>query len=164
MADRTDTFYATDDAVHGYGAQFMVGDGASPETFEAIAAITSITPGEATTADINRTHLRSPDAHHEHMPGMRDHGPFVMTGTYLPDEQSLSTAGGGSGSFTTGGLPALWTNRSLHNFRIKLNDGSPGNPWTFRGYISQFQVGEIGVDDKVSFTCSVMPTESYDLP
>ena len=45
MANRTDTYYAATGAIHGYGAQLMVGDGASPETFEAIAGVVSITPG-----------------------------------------------------------------------------------------------------------------------
>lgn len=165
MADRTGTFYAVDGAIHGYGAQLEVGDGASPtETFEAIAGITKITPGDATTADIPRSHLRSPDAHHEHMPGMRDSGPFSLEGVYLPTEDSLSTAGGGSGSFTTGGLPAIWAARTLHNFRIVAFDGSPATTWSFRGYVSKFQIGEIGIDDKINFTAEIMPTEAYDQP
>ena len=75
--DRTDTFYAINDAVkNGYGVQLEVGDDASPESFQAIAAITEITPGDMSTEDLDRTHLRSPDAHKEHGPGMRDSGPL----------------------------------------------------------------------------------------
>lgn len=163
MADRTDTFYAVSDAsIHGYGAQLMVGDGASPEVFEAIAGILSITPGEMTTADIDTTHLRSPDAHREHRAGIRDSGAFTVTGVWLPEEQSQSNAGGGSGAFASGGLIALWRGRANHNFKIVLNDGSPATEWPFRGYVSQFQPGEIGVDDKINFTASFMPTEAYD--
>jgi hypothetical protein len=163
MADRTDTFYALDAAIHGYGAQIMVGNGASPEVFEAIAAVNSITPGTMATADIQRTHLRSPDAHHEHMPGMRDSGPFTLTGTWIPTEQSQSNAGGGSGAFASGGLVALWRARTTHNFQIVLNDGSPGTAWPFRGYIAGFQPGSITIEDRViDFTASVQPTEAYD--
>lgn len=164
MADRTDTFYAAEGAIHGYGAQLQVGDGASPEVFESIATVTRITPGEMTTADILRTHLRSPDAHQEHMPGMRDSGAFQVEGVWLPEEQSQSNAGGGSGAFASGGLVALWRGRATHNFRIILPiPGSPdGIAWPFRGYVSQFQPGEIGPDDKVNFTAGFMPTEAYD--
>jgi hypothetical protein len=162
MADRTDSFYAASDAIHGYGAQLMVGDGASPETFEAIAGVLSITPGEMTTADIDRTHLRSPDAHREHMPGIRDSGAFTVSGIWLPGEESQNNTGGGSGSFTSGGLIAMWRARTTHNFKIVLNDGSPATEWPFSGYVSQFQPGEIGVDDKINFTASFMPTEAYD--
>jgi len=161
--DRTDTFYALDEAIHGYGAQIMVGDGASPENFQAIAAVNSIEPGDMNTADIKRTHLRSPDAHHEHMPGMRDSGPFTLTGTWLPGDESQSNAGGGSGPFQTGGLIAIWRARTTHNFKIVLNDGSPVTEWPFRGYVAGFKPGGISVDDKViDFTSTIQPTESYD--
>lgn len=165
MADRTDTFYAAEEAIHGYGAQLMVGDGSSPEQFEAIAAITTITPGEMNTEDINRTHLRSPDAHHEHMPGLRDSGAFTCTGVWLPEEQSLSNAGGGTGPFASGGLVALWRGRQTHNFKIVMvtRAGSPAAiEWPFRGYVSQFQPGEISTTDKIDFTASFMPTQAYD--
>lgn len=163
MADRTDTFYAAEGAIHGYGAQLMVGNGASPETFEAIATVTSITPGAMNTEDIDRTHLRSPDAHREHMPGMRDSAAFTVQGIWLPTEQSQSNAGGGSGAFASGGLVALWRGRLTHNFKIALfADGSPSIEWPFRGYVSQFQPGEIGVADKINFTASFQPTEAYD--
>ena len=52
MSDRTDSFYAAESAVHGYGAQIEVGDGASPEAFEAIAGVTNIKPGEVTKVNI----------------------------------------------------------------------------------------------------------------
>lgn len=160
--DRTDTFYAVDGAIHGYGAQLMVGNGASPEAFEAIAGVVTITPGAMTTADIKRTHLRSPDAHEEHMAGLRDSGAFTVAGVWLPTEESLSNAGGGSGAFASGGLVALWRGRATHNFKIVLNDGSPATEWPFRGYVSQFQPGAISNTDKIDFTAAFMPTQAYD--
>lgn len=161
--DRTDTFYAVaDDAIHGYGAQLLVGDGASPEVFEAIAGIVSITPGEMTTADIDTTHLRSPDAHREHRAGIRNSGPFTVAGVWLPAEQSQSNTGGGTGAFQSGGLVALWRGRANHNFKIVLGDDSPATEWPFRGYVSQFQPGAIGLDDKIDFTAAFQPTEAYD--
>lgn len=164
MPDRSDTFYAATGAIHGYGAQLMKGDGASPtEGFEAVATIVSITPGPMTTADIDRTHLRSPDAHREHMPGIRDSGAFTCEGIWLPNEQSQSNTGGGSGSFMGGGLIADWRERLIHNWKIVLfADGSPSIEWPFTGYVSQFQPGVIGVDDKINFTASFQPTEAYD--
>ena len=98
MANRTDTFYAAD-AIHGYGAQLKVGNGASPETFEAVALLRRITFGEMSTAVIDKTHLRSPAAHREKLMGLRDSGPFSIEGIYNPDEESLNNTGGGSGSF-----------------------------------------------------------------
>lgn len=165
MADRTNTFYANATAIHGYGAQLMVGDNASPEGFDAIAAVGSITPGEMSTAVINRTHLRSPEAHHEKMAGLRDSGPFTIEGTWLPLDESQSNAGGGSGSFATGGLVFLWRTRAERNFKIVLND-SPATEWPFRGVITKFQPGEIGIEDKINFTAEITPLQDFsaDLP
>ena len=164
MADRTDTFYAASASIHGYGAQLMKGDGASPtETFEAVAGVRRITPGQMSTADINNTHLRSPDAHHEHKPGLRDSGAFTLQVIWLPHEQSQSNAGGGSGSFTGGGLIADWADRTTHNWKIVLYaDGSPSIDWPFNGYVSQFQPGEIGPDNIIEATVSFQPTQAYD--
>jgi hypothetical protein len=164
MANRTDQFYAAEAAIHGYGAQLMVGDGATPtEGFEAVATLVTITPGEMSTEDIDRTHLRSPDAHKEHMPGMRDSGAFEVEGIWLPLEESQNNDGGGSGSFATGGLISMWRDRQIRNFKIVLfADGSPSIEWPFRGYVSQFQPGEITTEDKINFTAGFQPTEAYD--
>lgn len=162
MPDRTDTFYAVDGAIQGYGAQMQVGDGTSPENFESIAGVTQITPGAMETEDIDRTHLRSPDRHREHAPGLRDSGAFSCGGRWLPTEQSQSNAGGGSGAFASGGLIKLWRDAALHNFRILLNDGSPATAWPFRGYVSQFQPGVIEGPSLIDFNFSIQPTEAYD--
>jgi hypothetical protein len=162
MADRTGQFYAAEESVHGYGAELQVGEAGSPNSFESIAGIRSITPGEMSTEDIDRTHLRSPYAHREHRPGLRNSGAFTVEGILLPGEQSQNNAGGGTGPFATGGLIALWRERGIHDFQIVLGEGSPSHLWPFRGYVSQFQLGEIGPENLVTFTASFMPTEAFD--
>jgi hypothetical protein len=165
MADRTDTFYPAEEAVSGYGSQLMVGDGSSPEQFEAIATITTITPGAMQTADILRTHLRSPDAHQEHMPGLRDSAAFTCEGVWLPEEQSQSNTGGGTGPFASGGLVAHWRDRQVRNYKIVIMKaaGSPAAiEWPFRAYVSQFQPGSITGNDKINFTAGFQPTAAYD--
>ena len=64
MADVTDTYYAGE-AVTGYGAQPLVGQNDDPETFAAVADVNVITPGDMTTEVVDKTHLRSPEAHRE---------------------------------------------------------------------------------------------------
>lgn len=165
MSDVTDQFYSGE-AIHGYGAQLLLGDGASPESFDAVADVASITPGDMTTAVIEKTHLRSPEAHREKMPGLRDSGPFTVQLNWRPDHESQSNAGGGAGSFASGGLVAIWRNRTTHNWKIVLNDGSPATEWPFRGFISKFQPGEIGPDDKIGATVEITPESDFsaDLP
>jgi len=171
MADRTDTYYPAEEAIHGYGSQLMVSDGGTTPVWEAIAGVVSMTPGEMNTEDIDRTHLRSPDAHREHMPGLRDSGTIVVNFIWLPKEQSQSNAGGGTGAFTNGGLVALWRGRKTHDFKIVLNDGDPlatptpiePTEWPFRGYVAKFQPGEIGAEDKIDGTAEFRPTQAYDV-
>jgi hypothetical protein len=165
MAEVTDTYYEGQ-AFHGYGSQLMVGDGASPEVFQAIADVMSITPGEMSTAVIEKTHLRSPEAHREKLAGLRDSGPFTITGNWRPTHQSQSNAGGGTSAFASGGLVYFWRNRSIKNWKIVLSDGSPATEWPFTGFVSKFQPGEIGPDDKVNFTAEITPVSDFsaDLP
>lgn len=162
MADETGTFYPATGAIHGYGAQWVIGDGTSPETFQAVKAVVSITPGDMNTAVIDRTHLRSPDAHREKMAGIRDSGPFTMSLIWLPEDESQSNTGGGSGSFTAGGIVALWRNRTERNMKIILGDSSPAIEWPFRGVITKFQPGTIGIDDKIGATVEVTPLQAFD--
>ena len=163
--DRSDTFYAAADVVNGYGAELLVSDGGTTPVYEAIAFLSEITPGAMTTADIDRTHLRSPDAHHEHGPGLRDSGAFACKGKWVPTERSLSNAGGGSGPFADGGLVAMWRARKVYDFQIRLNDAevtADKTLWPFTGYVSQFQPGAINATTDIDFSASFMPTKAYD--
>lgn len=160
MSDVTDTTYAiADTAETGFGAQLEVGNGASPETFQAVAGVVSITPGDMATEDQDVTHLRSPNNHREHRPGIRNSGAFSCSLRWLPTDESQSNAGGGSGSFTSGGLISIWSNRTIKNFRIKL---ASGTLWPFRAYISKFQPGAINLTDPIDATVEFMPTKAYD--
>jgi len=156
----TDTYYAGE-AFVGYGSQLMVGDGASPETFEAIADVESITFGDMTTAIVDKTHLRSPDGHREKIATIRDSGAFQIAGNWRPTHHSQSNAGGGSSAFASGGLVGLWRARTERNFKLVLADGSPGTEVPFRGVISKFQPGQVTVDGKVGFTAEVTPLRDF---
>ena len=165
MADRTDTFYSVaDDALVGYGAQLLVGNGASPETYQAVAGVTEITPGEQSNSDIDVTHLRSPNRHREHRSGIRDSGPFNVTGIWLMDDESQSVNGGGAGSFVSAGLAGMAVDGLNRNFKIVYyHDGSPSKTLgPFEAYVATFQPGAVVLDDKVGFVCNIMPTQAYD--
>jgi len=158
----TDQFYgAADDAIAGYATQIEVGDGASPEVFEAIAVVTRIQPGAQTSTDVKTGHLRSPGRHEEHRSGMRDTAPMTIEGSYVPTTKSHSTAGGGTGAFTAGGLPYLAAQGTNHSFRVKFPGGQV---YSMRGYIATFGIGEVTKDNVVTYTCTVQPTEAPVMP
>ena len=160
MPDVTDTYYPSE-AFAGYGSQLEVGDGTSPEHFEAVAFIDRITPGNMSTTVIDRTHLRSPHAHMEKLAGLRDSGPFAIEGYWAPKHESQSNAGGGTGSFAHGGLIAMWVDRQVRNFRIVCPDGSPATVFPFRGFVSKFQPGELSGNAAVKFTAEITPVEDF---
>ena len=164
MADVTNQYYAGE-AFIGYGSQLLVGqNNGSPETFVAVAGITSIQPGEMTANVINKTHLRSPGRAHEKISTIRDIGAFTINGNAMPTHGSQSNAGGDG--FTSGGLLALHRSQEERNFKIVLADGSPATELPFRGVVSSFQWGEIGLEGLVNFTCQIQPLADYtaDLP
>lgn len=166
MADVITDQYYSGEAFHGYGSQLLVGDGTSPEVFHAVADISTITPGAMETAVIEKTHLRSPSAHREKLAGLRDSGAFVITGNWRPAHYSQNNAGDATvSSFATGGLIAFWIDRQVRNFQIKCSDDDT-TTFPFSGFVSKFQPGEIGIDDKVNFTAEITPVSDFsaDLP
>jgi hypothetical protein len=161
----TDEFYEGD-AFHGYGSQLKVGNGVSPEEFFAIADIKTITPGSMETAEIEKTHLRSPEAHREWLAGLRDSGAFVITGNWRPAHYSQNNAGDATISgFATGGLLKFWRDRQTRNWQIVCSDEDE-TTFPFSGFVKKFQPGEIGIDGIVPFTAEIRPAGDFsaDLP
>ncbi len=161
MSDRTGTFYSAEDSVESYGTQLLFGNGTSPEQYEALYGVTSIKPGKISTKDKDRTHLRSPNRHMEHGAGLRDSEPIAFEGRYKADEQSLSMAGGGTGAFQTGGLPAKHESQDIGNVKILASDGTYV---IVRCYVSEFQLGEIEPNGDWSYSGALQPTQAYDHP
>jgi tail tube protein len=155
----TDTFYPGK-AFIGYGSQLLVGDGASPEVFEAIADVKEITPGDMTTGVVEKTHLRSPERHREKLATIRDSGPFACKVNYRPTHESHSNAGGGTGAFENGGLMALWRTVKEANFIIRTPDDI-GVDIPFRGVVTKCQVGGFVLDQPVDLSVEITPLSDF---
>jgi hypothetical protein len=158
-APLTDTYYPGE-AFVGYGSQLLVGDGASPEVFEAVADIVEITPGDMTTGVVDKTHLRSPARHREKLLTLRDSGPFTIKANWRPGHESQSKAGGGTGSFTNGGLLQKWIDCSEDNYIIRTPDAI-GIDIPFRGGLSKYQIGGLVLDQKVDVTMEITPLGDF---
>ncbi len=163
MSNRTGTFYAAEGAIIGYGAQVLIGNGASPEVFEAVAGVKTITMPETAFSDTDKTHLRSLNRHKEHAPGMRDSSELSAEGQYIFGEQSLTAAGGGSGPFIAGGLPTLSEDGVIRNVIVRFADDDTSEV-TIRGYIKGFSLTNVGTEEVVGYKFSVMPTQAIELP
>jgi hypothetical protein len=160
MSDLSNTFYASD-GITGYGAQLFLGDGASPEDFEAVPYLKKLTPGALTTGVADKTHLRSPGAAKEKLATMRDFSAFAAQFIYTPKHESQSNAGGGGGAFQTGGLLALSISRAVRNWYFTIPDGSPETEVPFAGFVSKYQIGEINEDGTVYLDVEIMPDHDY---
>lgn len=167
MSDVTDTFYASEGFV-GYGAQFLVGQGDSPETFVAVPEIDSISPlVQGTTGTVDFTHLRSPDRHKEKKATIRDSAAIVLTGNYRPTHGAHMVAGG-DGFNADHSLISLWRSCAENNFKIQLPDaaGLVGSPSAdvqlpLVGTITKYEVGAMTLEGKVPFTCEITPLRDY---
>lgn len=173
MADVTNTYYASDAKI-GYGAQFLVGQGdGSPETFTAVPEIDSITLGDMTTGVVDVTHLRSPGRHREKRGTIRDSGPIVISGKYLPGHGAhLQGTGGSPGDGFVAGhsLLSLWRNVTENNFQIYIPDepvtdgSSPAETGTLlpiRGTVTKYQPGPLSLDAPQTFTAEITPLQDY---
>jgi hypothetical protein len=159
VANITDTYYPGD-AFIGYGAQIEVGQGESPETFVAIPDIESITFGDMTTGVVDITHLRSPGRHREKKGTIRDSGAIALAGNYRPDHGAHLQAGG-DGFSPTHSLITLWRNVTETNFQIVLPEDAGSTVLPFRGVVTKYQIGELGLDAKVGFSCEITPLSDY---
>jgi hypothetical protein len=165
MADVTGTYYNNEGFI-GYGTELLVGDGASPEGFDAVAYVMNIQFGAMTTEVIKKTHLRSPNRHEEKLLALRDSGPFTMELTWVPTHESQNRVGGGTGSFASGGLLAKWISGVTTNFKVRLSDGSPATDVPFRGGVTKWQPGSLSGNALVNLTVEVTPVGDFsaDLP
>ena len=159
MANVTDTFYAGG-AVVGYGSQFEVGQGDSPETFVAVPDIETITPGDLTTGIVDVTHLRSPARHREKKGTLRDSGPISFMGNYRPSHGAHKLAGG-DGFDATHNVLYLWRNVVENNFKIVAPDDADNLELDIAGVITKYQVGALGIDVKWPFTGEITPLRDY---
>lgn len=165
--DVTNTEYAIATSVlPGMGTQWLIGDGASPEAFEAVAGVVSFNAGSSEAAEIPVTHLRSPGRTEETIAGMITLSPFTGLMRWLPTHQSQSYAGGGSGSFASGGLAKLKETGEIRTHKLRFSTaGAPGSPYlemTFRGFVKDFSPAQnIEVDGVVGATVSIKPTQEF---
>jgi len=167
MADVTGTFYPSETFI-GYGAEFHVGQGDSPESFVAVPEVMKIAPiVSMTTAVVDVTHLRSPDRHREKIPTLSDSGPIVIEGNFRPSHGAHLLAGG-DGFDATHNLQALRASAALNNFLIVLPTaaGTVGSPaeaiaLPLEGYVTKYEIGELTLEGKVPFVLEVTPAHAY---
>ena len=69
----------------GYGSRFYTGDAASPTGYTVLSEIAMINFADYTVAEIDVTHLLSPNTSEESIPGLLKPGTIELSGNYIGD-------------------------------------------------------------------------------
>lgn len=159
MADVTGTYYANDTDI-GYGAELLVGQGTSPETYVAVKAVVEIELGELMAEKIKRTHLRSLNRHHEYTTGLADSEAIVVKVNWDPNHGSHNR--GGADGFSAGkGLLGLQISQDTNAFRAVLQIGGSPYNWDFSGKVMGYKPPTINNDDLLEATFTIQPVSDY---
>jgi hypothetical protein len=75
----------------GYGSKFYTGDTASPIGYTLLSEIAIINFADYTVAEIDVTHLLSPNTSEESIPGLLKPGTIELTGNYTGDTSSRTS-------------------------------------------------------------------------
>jgi hypothetical protein len=109
--------------IQSQGTSLTVGDGASPEVFNAVGQIVNIDGPTGSAPVIDVSNLAS-TAREKNM-GLPDEGQITLSLQYDPDDTGQTR------------LKTLRTNRTAGNFKINMSD-SPATVLSFSGYVLEF--------------------------
>jgi len=132
-----------------YGTLLSIGDGGTPEAFQAIAEVNSLSGPGLSLDPIEITHHESPDAWKEFVGGLLDGGEITADLNFLPTE--TTQVGDAAGSL----LYAL-TTRAVTNFTITWPDTS-STEWAFAALVTAFEPSA-PVDDKLGASVTLKLT------
>jgi hypothetical protein len=131
-------------ATIGYLATFSVGDSASPIGYTPMAEVKSIKPNLATVPVINATHLQSPNATEEKLPGLIMPGTVDITGNFIGDTSQLN-------------ILTLAKARTVFPYKITapINKGTQVYTQTGSGFISKYDNGPLEASVLNAFTMTI---------
>jgi predicted secreted protein len=128
------------DAAIGYGAEFWLENESSVLT--QLAEITSVTPPNSQTADVEATHMLSPNRRREYIAGLIDDGEGTFEMNLVP------------GSTTDTLIRTAQTAGDNRQYRIVIPDGTFG--WKIEGTcIIKGYERKVPIDDRMMATLTI---------
>lgn len=117
-------------ATIGYLGQFYTGDGASPPNYTPMLEVKSIKPLHLTVPALDATHLLSPNATEEKLPGLIKPGTIEITGNFVGDTTQLN-------------ILALAQARTVFPFKYTapVNSGTQTYTLSGTGFIAKYDNG-----------------------
>ena len=116
---------AASNAWWAYGSTFKLGDGATSESFTAVAEVLDISGPDMTRDSIQITNQDSDDGSREYLPGWRDGGTVSFDANWLP---SNATQDGSTG------LLSHYEDDDNHNYQI-VTPTAVGKTISFAGHV-----------------------------
>ncbi len=130
----------TTSAESSYGSKFLVGDGATPETFTELAEVISIVPPEIIQEAVEATNHSSGGYKEFISNGLKELGEFSVTVNFLPGH---AVASGIANKVITG---------AVGNYQIEFpNDIT----WTFGALVTNFKVSEMDAQNPEVLTADL---------
>ncbi|MFA5162091.1 MAG: phage tail tube protein [Elusimicrobiales bacterium] len=132
------------EAISGFGTKLKMGDGASPEVFSDIAAVSKVGGPGVSLDTIDVTADDSPGGYKEYAAGLLDAGEIKLELNFLPANASQ-----------TGLLTAL-TSRAAKNFKLVFPD-TANTTWSFSAFVTNFEP-DAPVDGKLAASVTLKIT------
>jgi len=131
-------------ATIGYLSTFSVGSLASPTVYSQMAEIKTIKSSIASIPVVDATHLQSPNATEEKLPGLISPGTVDIGGNFTGDASQLT-------------ILTLAQARTVFPFKITapVNKGTQVYTLTGVGFISKYDVGPFEANTLGEFTMSM---------
>lgn len=126
-------------ATSGFGTLLKIGDGGGPETFTAVAEVTNVGGPSLTRDSHEASHMESPGAWDEHVPGLKRGGEVSLDLNFLPAD---ATQNAGTG------LLADLESGVLRNFELVFPDVG-ATTWSFSALVTAFEP-TAPVDDRLT--------------
>jgi hypothetical protein len=131
-------------ATIGYLATFSVGDSSSPTTYTAMLEVKTVKPNIMTVPVVNATHLQSPNATEEKIPGLILPGTVDVGGNFIGDATQLN-------------ILSLAKLRTVFPYKITApcNNGTQVYTQTGSGFISKYDNGPFEPSALISFAMTI---------
>jgi hypothetical protein len=133
----------------GYGATFSTGTNITTPVYTAVAELATVSFAGFTVPEVDVTHLLSPNATNESIPGLLKPGTVDLTGNF-------------TSSTTQATLTTLGQARTIFPWEILtvLSDGSTYT-LTGKGFVSKLSKGPFDATKKIDFACTIQVSGTF---
>ena len=134
-------------ATTGYLATFSISANVSPLDYVPMAELASIKPSNFSIPSIDTTHLQSPNATEEMLPGLIKPGTIAISGNFTGDASQMN-------------ISTLAQSQTVFPWQVtsRINKGTQLYTATGYGFIAKYETGPFEPNKKIDFAADVQIT------